>query len=118
MSAWEVGQKVILRDVNQDRRWWPDGNPPMGTITKVGRTLVHIADDRYPGGPSQPYRMDDGSANNDWGHAWIQSLDAFQDEQQRAILLARIRDAKVNLGYSHSLTIDQLARIADIVEER
>lgn len=110
---YELGQTVILRDVNGDRRWYPDGEAPTGTIAKVGRTLVHVQSDRYEWAKPDAYRLEDGSINNNHGGAWIQTVEEFKAERDRSLILAAFRAIKIDLGGSgmRTLTNDQLERM-------
>ncbi len=56
------GDRVTVYDVNARGRA-PDQLP----VVRVGRTLVYL--ERY--GREDPYRLDRGSANDNYGHQWI-----------------------------------------------
>lgn len=112
MTTYEVGQEVIIRDVNQDRRWYPDGEPPTGVITKVGRTLAHVR----TAGLIETYRLEDGTRNDHWGTGRIQTMEEFQEDRARDRALARLRERRVSI-LGGGFTADQLTRMADIADE-
>lgn len=93
---YEVGQEVVLRGGNKRRNI----EPPIGRVLKVGRKLVTVEDQW--GWPRQ-YRMEDGRANDRYGHAWIQTREQYAEEMARSALLDALLKRGVTVrGYSNN----------------
>lgn len=82
MSEFHVGQKVLVNGVNLR------GRTHEAEVVKVGRKLVYI--EEY--GRAVAYRIETGVINDDYGHTWIQTPEQFQEQQDRAAVLERLRD--------------------------
>lgn len=114
MSKWEVGQRVYLRDINENRRRDPAFIPPVVTITKVGRTLVHIV--RY--GRTEAYGKDDGVRRDNYRHARLQTFEEFAEEQEYAAAVDRLNKHGITFefGSRQRFTAAQIAAICDLLD--
>lgn len=74
MSKFEVGQKVIVRDINESRL----GGVRHGTVSKVARKLLTVMVGPY--GRPETFRIDTGRSNDAYGHGWIQSVEEYAEE--------------------------------------
>ena len=112
-SKWYVGQEVFLRDVNEAPKYWKDGLPPRGIVTKVGRTLLTVEDQcRHP----KTYRLDSGRANDKYEHALVQTLEDYADQKRRAELVTKLRQTGLFGGYHVSLKTDTLEAVLQVIE--
>ena len=109
---WYVGQEVVIRNVNEHRRYWTDGQPPCGVVTKVGRKLVTVED---PYGNPKTYYIEDGQANDKWGHAWIQTKEAFAAQERRTELVHALRKTGLFDAYYPKLHTDTLEAILQVI---
>lgn len=91
LDAVRAGDKVRLFDVNGTQYGMPPAGWP-GKVAKVGRTLLHVADSRWPGGDTSGYRIADGSASDRSGMTWIMTVEeaehTVQMEAARKFLLS------------------------------
>ena len=112
-AKYAVGDRVILRDVNERRGDGPTG----GVVTKVGRRLVTVTVDH---GREEQYRIETGRKNDRYEHGWIQTPDEYADEQRRGEILRALREAGVELrmGSGRKLSTDILAKILDVVTDQ
>lgn len=125
-----VGDRVVLRDVNERHRSRgnPEWEPPIGVVVKIGRTLLHVVPDNraadYEADPEHmkylvtKYRLDGGHATGDFGHHnWVRTPEQHADDMARASLLDHLRVAGVRLdgGPDRKLTTRQLGAILAIV---
>lgn len=81
----EVGQEVVVRNVNERRL----GGAARGMVTKIGRKLVTIETSGM-GWSARQYRLDTQYTNDDWGHQWFLTVDQQADEDERDTLWQRI----------------------------
>ena len=109
MSAWAVGDVVIVRDVNERR----PGGPKVGTVTKVGRKLVTV-DFPFHWNPMQ-FRIDTGVRNDAYQHQSIQTPDESADGVLFAELVTRLKEHGIELRRSR-LGTDALLGILAIVD--
>lgn len=89
-ADWIVGETVIIKDVNRPAR--------EGRIEKVGRTLLHVSDSRYPSWKPETYRIEDGRANDQYGHRWVVTPEEDAAAAEYAGLVKQLRDAGITLG--------------------
>lgn len=102
-----------MRDVNERLL---GGGPAYGVVTKVGRKLVTVQQEgRYS--IEQVYRLDTRRANDNYGRAYFQTPEEYEEGKRRASILADLRERgiELRLGYGNSITTDTLARILTAV---
>lgn len=108
------GQTVIRRDVNENRY----GGPTEVTVVKVGRTLVHVTGrGRY--GRTETFRIEDGRANDNYGHGWIQTQDEHAEEKWRDAQIARLTAHHLRFdagAYARAVPTYTLRQIADLLD--
>lgn len=113
MSArFEVGQTVVLRDVNESRRRGPERVP----VVKVGRKLVTVLD--Y--GHEYTFSIEDGQGRGAYGHQrWIQTEDDYAAEQAHESALERLRSHGLRFehGKGQGVSTETLNRLADVLDE-
>lgn len=112
-NRWHVGQKVYLRDVNENRARDPEFVPPVAEIVKIGRTLVHA---EGPYGRVETFRIEDGRRNDAYEHQRLQTFEEFEEGHQRHAAYRRLADLGVSIK-GGDLSSSLLNRIADLVEE-
>lgn len=110
-EKWAVGQQVYLRDINENRSRSNDFVPPIVTIEKVGRTLVYVT--MYHSLKS--FRKNDGRANDNYGHAHIQSFSDYEESQAILIQAKRLWKYGIKLPLGNFNLAAHIA-IADLVE--
>ncbi len=113
MTEFHVGQRVFTRNV--------DGKAVIpARITKVGRTLVTIVEDRYarPDARGVQYRMDTQHVNDQYGYAYFSTEEQIADEQARDALVHRIDTAYPQLGVRgwRLLPLPTLRAITELLE--
>ena len=107
MSKYEVGQQVWVYDVN--RTEGSLGRPPEpATVVKVGRRLVTVA---ISGSYQKTFRIENGVANDQYGHQWIRTDDERAARERHAELVAALRAHRVVLDFGCRLTVDDLERL-------
>jgi beta-lactamase superfamily II metal-dependent hydrolase len=107
--TYEVGQTLLRRDVNERSR----NGPEEVTVTKVGRKLVTVA---RRGGRTETFRIEDGTANDRFGHGWLQTRERYEAEQERGTVIQRLRDLGVSLEYTApTYPTDALRDVADVL---
>ena len=112
-SKWFVGQEVVIRDVNERRQYWDDGQPPRGVVTKVGRKLFTVS---YGYGESV-YRIEDGTKNDPYGHGWVQTPEDFANRELRGELTKRLRDRGLSTVVGGpTLSTDTLEAVLQVIE--
>ena len=110
---WFVGQEVVIRDVNEKRQYWDDGQPPRGVVTKVGRKLFTVS---YGYGESV-YRIEDGTKNDPYGHGWVQTPEDFANRELRGELTKRLRDRGLSTVVGGpTLSTDTLEAVLQVIE--
>lgn len=113
MSAYEVGQRVWIYDVN-DRR---SRGPREGTVTKVGRALVTVADVQFPAWAPQTFRIEDGRRNDKYAHQWIKTEQQRRRDERDAVAYQRLRDLGIRFDVgSRRLPVEVMEALADLVE--
>lgn len=108
MSKYEVGQKVILRNLRT-------GDDREVTVTKVGRSYVYV--NAVAWGDS-PFRIDSGFAKGD-NYSPTQRIgtaEMFDEHDRRASAEKRLRDAIRGFHWYKNLTTEQLDSISDMIE--
>lgn len=108
MAEFQVGQMVVLHNVN-DRR---GGDPNVGTITKIGRTLVTVAN-KY--GHEAKYGMDDQTIRDNYGHSSFKTLDQEAAAAQRSVDIATLADRGFKLDWNARPTDADLHRVAELL---
>lgn len=110
---WYVGQRVYLRDVNENRRRDPAFIPPVVTIAKVGRTLVHV--EEY--GRLRAYGKDDGVRRDDYRHSWLQTFERYAEGIARSVATERLAALGLVFGLrGRAMTAAQINAIADLID--
>ncbi|MFH8483036.1 hypothetical protein [Streptomyces sp. NPDC018055] len=68
--------------------------PKTVTVHKVGQTLVHILrrPELGPDGGTHTYRIEDGVANDGYGHASLTTRAAYEERHKRAALIKALRE--------------------------
>lgn len=90
-TEWYVGQPVLMRSVNERGR-----GPYKTTITRVGRKYVYIEQH----GRERSFTID-GSANDAYGHEWLQTPEAYAHQ----VRMSSLRDTLKENG----ITVDTYA---------
>lgn len=109
----KVGDTVKVFDVNGKRLGQPtDGWD--GIVTKVGRKLVTIEYLRQ----SKQFRLEDGSANDTWGHQHFKTLEqaALNERRRRAIQVLRTYDVELRLG-GGKVPLELIEALAAVCEQ-
>ena len=106
-----VGQEVRVFDVNGSRMGQPPGGWP-GTITGIGRTLVHVDYGRR--GP-QAFRIDGCRANDQYGHQSFLTLREVAQEARRTAAVWTLGAHGVRLDPGHDLTLEQIEAMSTIL---
>ena len=101
----EVGQEVILRDVNERRL----GAPVVGTVVKIGRKLVTIEG----GYQARQYRLEDQSENNGYGHRWFETLEQREEAARRDADREVINGAGFDIKRWQGPTDETIAKVAE-----
>lgn len=113
MGAWSVGQRVYRRDVNENRLRDPAFIPPVVTVVKVGRTLVHV--EEY--GRQMAYGKDDGRRRDAYGHSWLQTFGEFAEEVRVTAALDRLKRHDLEfVRRQTNLTAAQIDALADMLD--
>lgn len=105
----KVGQEVRVFDRNGRRMGQPDGGWP-GKVTKIGRSLVTI---EYLG-ISDTFRMDTHVINDHYGHRYFKTLGEVAEDDRRRRALATLKEHQIELGFGHSLTLEQIEALAKV----
>jgi hypothetical protein len=121
LYALKPGDRVQVTDVNGPRMGQPKGGWD-GTVAKVGRTLIHV---NYPGGHyNRPtaFRLDDGRANDDYGHQHVWTVEEMAERTRRSELTERLREYGIQFDHrsrtEHSIeTLAALAAVLDAAAE-
>ncbi len=110
---WKVGMQVYVRDVNEKRNRPLDSLPPKVEIVKVGRTIVYTK--THFG--EKPYSKEDGRAHDKYKHAWLQTIEDYNDEKESEKQMNRIRALGVEFrpGIKKFMAKDY-TQIADLLE--
>lgn len=106
MSRFEVGQTVIVTDVNYK-------GFKEATVTKVGSKLVYVDRDVY-GRENSAFRIQDGLRNDKYQHGRIQTVDAFREAQERAELIASLGEEGVRFDNHPLVPTDRLKKIMEV----
>lgn len=101
-------------DVNGARMGQPHGGW-VGTITKVGRTLVHV---KYgTGWQPETFRIEGQHRNDKFAHQWFLTLDEAAEKQERSDLVAKLKTHRLSfdMGFSN-IPINKLRAVAAALE--
>jgi hypothetical protein len=115
LYALEVGDRVQVFDINGRRMGQPAGGWD-GTVVKVGRKLITV---QYQSAHNtKAFRLDSGSANDDYGHQHVRTVEQATADLRRAEALRRLRDAGVTIECSRinaysTQTLEALAAVLD-----
>lgn len=105
----EVGQEVIVRDVNENRL----GGPKRGTVVKVGRTLVTVQE-QYG---QRRFSIQDRTVRDNYGHASIQTVEEYEDQIARTALLRRLREHGLDeVAFRPQLPTTTLAKVVEMLD--
>lgn len=104
---WRIGQQAWLYDVNQR-------GPVRVSVTKVGRKLVTVS-----GGGlwSKTFRIENGRANDQFGHHWILTDEQRELSDRRAAANAVINDELTRYGARGGLSVEVLEAIAALLSK-
>lgn len=105
----KVGQEVRVFDQNGRRVGQPDGGWS-GKVTEIGRSLVTV---EYRGN-SDAFRMDTHVINDRYGHKFFKTLEEVAEDERRGRALATLKDHRIELGFGHSLTLEQIEALAEL----
>ena len=86
---WHEGQEVLIFNVN--RRDGREGLP--GKVVRVGRTLFQVVQDGQATPETENFRMEDGRANDGYGHAFVLTPEEAGDRDRRSAAVEEIREA-------------------------
>lgn len=84
-----VGDRVIIQNAYGGRAC----GPQWGTVTKVGRTLLHVTQDGFT--RAEQYRMDQPygrPSNTEMGHSRVFTPEEWDASRLRVQLTARLRE--------------------------
>lgn len=107
-EALQVGQEVIIHNQNERRL----GGATVGTITKIGRTLVTI---KGPYGREEKYEIEHQSIRDNYGHAWFRTQEQEAVTVQREADIATLAEHGFKLDYHAKPTDDVLHRVAEFL---
>lgn len=102
----KVGDRVLLvgsTPFSEKRKRAPEERE----VVKVGRTLLHVdtPDASYPS-PST-YRIENGRANDGYGHSSICTRDEYEHEQRQAEAAEEMHRLGVEVRLGRRLTLEQ-----------
>lgn len=97
MSKYSVGQRVWIYSVNARK----GTGPQQGEVVKVGRTLVTVKgiDSAWW---TQVFRIETGSANDQYGHEWIKTDAEREEVDRRNAALETLREAGIRFDRAPS----------------
>jgi hypothetical protein len=110
VSEIKAGDEVRVFDRNGPGHGQPSGGWP-GTVTKVGRTLIHV---EYGNGRAEKFRKDTGCAPNAYSSPWIRTPEQVALAERGAAAGAILREHHITLGYARSLTLEQIEALAEV----
>lgn len=91
---------TLLLFLNTGGQREKEQTPRVVTVSKVGRTLVHIPCTQ---GKTDTYRIDDGLRNDGYGHTELKTREGWEDEQKRVVLMERL----YKHGFSYNMRATQ-----------
>lgn len=108
---WFVGQEVVIRNMDGLA---PDftNPPPTGVVTKVGRTVFTVENEYHQ---LKTFRIKDGTANDKYGNAWIQTKEAFSAQERRTTVVHALRKTGLFDAYYPKLHTDTLEAILQVI---
>lgn len=105
-----VGQRVWVYDVNAKR----GDAPKEGTVTKVGRSLVHVQHEWSYGGKPQTFRMDDGQANDNYSHQWIRTDEERVRHDRWNAAVKVLAEHRLMIDHGAKITLEQVEALAAV----
>jgi hypothetical protein len=105
-----VGQEVILRNMNE-RYLNKDKEFPRGKISAIGRKLVMIT---QPYGDPRQYRIEEQVSNDQYQHAYFQTLEQYEAQQQRTRDIETLQQHGLGLS-SVRIPGEKLHAVADFL---
>lgn len=110
----QPGDEVRVFDRNATRVGQPEGGW-IGHVARVGRKLAYIDWPRASGDTPDPFRLEDGRRNDNYGGQWFRTLEQVTEDQRWSAAVGVLRDARVDIRPGHSLSLDQVEAMAAIV---
>ena len=86
-------------------------------VVKVGRKLLTVQESpgRYGEGV---YRIENGVKNDNYGHSYLETREAYRARQERNEVLNRVRATGLNFGYvSRELSTAKLRALLAVMED-
>ena len=110
MTEYYVGQKILIRSVNERGR-----GPVETTVTKVGTKLVYV----HHWGRDEAYRIETGRRNDAYEHQWLETPEQYAEELHRSELWERLRVAGLASFSYHGKNVptEKLERVLAIMED-
>jgi len=108
------GDRVQVFDVNGSRNGQPKGGWD-GIVTKVGRKLITVT---YNGSHRpKAFRLDDGRANDNYGHQHIETVEQATENLRRADILTKLRVGGLELTHRVKIDTDTLAAVLAVLNQ-
>jgi hypothetical protein len=109
----KAGDRVQVFDVNGLRMGQPKGGLD-GTVVKVGRKLITV---QYGHSYTKVFRLEDGRANDDYGHQCIKTPEQAAEDARRVELVQRLRDGGLEVRNGQRLSTRALEAVAQALDE-
>jgi hypothetical protein len=111
----KVGDELVITSAH--RKTQPGEEPRTVTVHKVGRTLVHVL--RYAGHSDKgtdTYRIENGIANDNYGHSELWKPEDWKAEQRREELDEALRKHGVEAWRRGPKPVAVLEALLDVME--
>lgn len=114
MSLYDLkpGDPVKVFDVNGRRYGQPEDGVD-GEVVKVGRKLITVKHSRWN---TQVFRLENGIANDNYGHQWIRTLEEAADLIRRAELRQSMRKLGLEIKIGRSFSTDTMEKLVQVLE--
>ena len=115
METYEVGQEVLVFNINGKRAGQPEGGWP-GTIIKVGRKNVTI---KYGSYHTFTFSMETQRQTH-LSHTWFKTLEQAAEDARRSSAIDRIRLHGLSFsssGHRQATSTTTLERVAEVLEQ-
>lgn len=111
-AIYEVGQRVWI--YGRYRVAGPEvAGPEEGKVTKVGRTLVHVASGRYD--TVEVYRMETGIINDPYGGSMIRSDEARDERDRQTAAGKTLNDAGITFTMRWKPNLELAEALAAVI---
>lgn len=112
----KVGDTLLLLTRLGGRRE-KEQTPKEVTVVKVGTKLLHIpVSERSPKGKTLIYRIENGIANDNFGHTQVMTREAYETEKRRGPLEEALRRRGVEVWRGGSKPVAVLEALLDVME--